>query len=76
VEYLEPIFDADPQRVTRVLATLVEHQTEEHEVHAARHAVLRIAKRAHDAGEPARQEGRRLANIMTARGFYDFKELT
>jgi hypothetical protein len=76
VEYLEPIFDADPQRVTRVLATLVEHQAEEHEVHAARHAVLRIAKRAHDAGEPAQQESRRLANLMTARGFYDFKELT
>jgi|GEM_PF-994421 len=78
VEYLELIFDADPQRVTRALASLVEHQTEDRglqEVHAARLAVLRIAKRAHEVGEPAREEGRRLANLMTARGFYDFKDL-
>lgn len=76
VEYFEAIFDKDPQLVTRTLAALVERQTEDHEVHAARHAIRSIAKRAHDASEPARQEGRRLANLMTARGFYDFKELT
>lgn len=78
VEYLELIFDADPQRVTRALASLVEHQTEDRdvqEVHAARLAVLRIVKRAHEVGEPAREEGQRLANLMTARGFYDFKDL-
>ncbi|HEX6642926.1 MAG TPA: hypothetical protein VF215_17550, partial [Thermoanaerobaculia bacterium] len=77
VEYLEEIFDKDPQRATRVLAAIVEHQKEDHEVHASRHAILRIVKRAHDAGEPARQEGRRLANLMTAAGFFDdFKDWT
>jgi len=77
VEYLEEIVEKDPRRVTRTLAAIVEHKKEDHEVHASRHAILRIVKRAHDAGEPARQEGRRLANLMTAAGFFDdFKDWT
>lgn len=77
VEYLEDTFDKDPRRVTRTIAATVEHQKGDHEVHASRHAIGRIVKRAHEAGEPAREEGRRLANLMTAVGFTDeFKEWT
>jgi hypothetical protein len=77
IELLERLQAEHSVKVAVATRALSEAETEFVQLHAARHGLRRIAEAAMSStSATSAAEARRLANILTARGLSDFKDLT